>query len=299
MPAMTQARTKFACLIGFGEAGSTFARAGSWGPRAAAFDIAPTRRAVMEELDVTACASAEEALADASLVLSLVTADQALDVARTCAPLISPDALFCDMNSVAPGTKRAAAEAFAAADKRYVDVAIMAPVNPARLGVPLNISGPDAAEAKDLLTGMGFEKTRIVGDAIGRASAIKLVRSVMVKGLEALTAEMMLAAHAEGVAEDVLASLDASEKTIKWPERADYNLDRMMIHGRRRSAEMAEAAAMLRDLGIDPLMTQGTVARHQDIGELGLTPPPEGYAAKLEAIAASQKTHPNPNKGES
>lgn len=274
-------------LIGFGEAGSTFARAGEWGSNAAAFDIAPSRRDAMESLGVTPCASAQEALSGASLVLSLVTADQALDVARTCAALIAPDALFCDMNSVAPGTKRAAAQAFAAAGRRYVDVAIMAPVNPARMAVPLNISGRDAAEAKDRLAALGFQKTKIVGDAVGRASAIKLVRSVMVKGLEALTAEMMLAADAEGVADDVLASLDASEKAIGWPERADYNLDRMLVHGRRRAAEMAEAAAMLRDLGIDPLMTDGTVARQQALGALGITPPPEGFTAKLAAIASS------------
>lgn len=276
-------------LIGFGEAGSTFARAGEWGSNAAAFDIAPSRRDAMESLGITPCASAPEALSGASLVLSLVTADQALDVARTCAALIAPDALFCDMNSVAPGTKRTAAEAFAAAGKRYADVAIMAPVNPAHMAVPLNISGPDAAEAKDRLAALGFQKTKIVGDAVGRASAIKLVRSVMVKGLEALTAEMMLAADAEGVADDVLASLDASEKAIGWPERADYNLDRMLVHGRRRAAEMAEAAAMLRDLGIDPLMTDGTVARQQALGALGIAPPPEGFTAKLAAIASSHR----------
>ncbi len=288
------AMSKFVALIGFGEAGSTFARAGEWGSHAAAFDIASGRRSVMEELGVVPCTSAQEALDGASLVLSLVTADQALDVARTCAALIAPDALFCDMNSVAPGTKRAGAAAFEAAGKRYVDVAIMAPVNPARMAVPLNISGSDASEAKELLTGLGFRKTKIVGDAIGRASAIKLVRSVMVKGLEALTAEMMLAAEAEGVADDVLASLDASEKTITWPERADYNLDRMLVHGRRRSAEMAEAAAMLRDLGIAPLMTDGTVARQQALGELGINPPPEGFTAKLAAITALQ-THKGEN----
>lgn len=276
-------------LIGFGEAGSTFARAGAWASRAAAFDAAAAPRALMAELGVTPCASAAEALAGASLVLSLVTADQALAVARECAGLIAPDALFCDMNSVAPGTKREAAQAFAEAGTRYVDVAVMAPVEPARMAVPLNISGPDAAGAQALLRDAGFTRTAVVGEAIGRASAIKLVRSVMVKGLEALTAEMMLAAHAEGVAAEVLASLDASEKAIGWAARADYNLDRMMVHGRRRAAEMAEAARMLRDLGIAPLMTDNTVARQQALGELAINPPPEGFAAKLAAITASPR----------
>lgn len=276
-------------LIGFGEAGSTFARAGAWASRAAAFDAAAAPRALMAELGVTPCASAAEALAGASLVLSLVTADQALSVAHECAGLIAPEALFCDMNSVAPGTKREAAQAFAEVGTRYVDVAVMAPVEPARMAVPLNISGPEAAGAQALLLDAGFTRTAVVGEAIGRASAIKLVRSVMVKGLEALTAEMMLAAHAEGVADEVLASLDASEKAIGWAARADYNLDRMMVHGRRRAAEMAEAARMLRDLGIAPLMTDNTVARQQALGELAINPPPEGFAAKLAAITASPK----------
>ncbi len=283
-------------LIGFGEAGSTFARAAGWGHNAAAFDIAADRRPVIEQLGITPCASAAQALSAASIVLSLVTADRALHVARECAALIAPDALFCDMNSVAPGTKRAAARTFTDVGKRYVDVAVMAPVNPARMGVPLNISGPDAAEAESALRDAGFARTTVVGDAIGRASAIKLVRSVMVKGVEALTAEMMLAAHAEGVAEAVLASLDASDKAISWAERADYNLDRMLLHGRRRAAEMAEAAQMLRDLGIDPLMTDNTVARQQALGDIGgdlsIEPLPEGFAAKLSAITATREGEP-------
>lgn len=283
--------TRSIALIGFGEAGSTFARAAAWGARASAFDIDPARNAVMGDLGVVSCASAAEALDGAALVLSLVTADAALDVARQCAGLIAPAAIFCDMNSVAPDTKRAAAAAFADAGKRYVDVAVMAPVEPRRLGVPLNLSGADADAALDLLRDAGFANGQVVGDAVGRASAIKLVRSVMVKGLEALTAEMMMAAHAEGVADEVLSSLDASEKAIGWHERADYNLDRMLVHGRRRAAEMSEAAQMLRSLGIEPKMTQNTVAWQQAMGELAITPPPAGHEAKVAAITATGATN--------
>jgi len=164
---------------------------------------------------------------------------------------------------------------------------VLAPVNPARMKVPLLVSGPDATEAEAALTAVGFTNVRTVGADVGRASAIKLVRSVMVKGLEALTAEMMMAAHAEGVADEVLSSLDASEKTIPWASRADYNLDRMLVHGRRRAAEMDEAAEMLRSLGIPPLMTENTVAWQQALGELGIAPPPEGFEAKLAAAVAA------------
>ncbi len=274
-------------LIGFGEAGSTFAGAGDWAGQARAFDVLPECRAVMADLGITACDSVAEALEGASLVLSLVTADAAPHVAEAVAPLLGEGALFCDMNSVAPGTKRAAAKAISAGKGRYVDVAVLAPVNPARMKVPLLVAGPDAAEAQAALEAVGFTNVRTVGADVGRASAIKLVRSVMVKGLEALTAEMMMAAHAEGVADEVLASLDASEKAISWTERADYNLDRMLVHGRRRAAEMDEAAEMLRSLGIPPLMTENTVAWQQALGELGLVPPPEGFEAKLAAAVAA------------
>lgn len=263
---MTQAIS----LIGFGEAGATFARAAGWESAALAYDIAPARRAAMVEAGVVACATAADALGDAALALSLVTADAALAAAQDYAALLRPGALWCDMNSVAPETKRAAAAAIQAAGGRYVDVAVLAPVNPARMNVPLLVAGPDAAEAAAALGAAGFASVRVVGDEIGRASAIKMIRSVMVKGIEALTAEMMLAATAAGVADEVLASLDASEKAQGWATRAAYNLERMTTHGARRAAEMEESARTLEALGVEPVMTSGTVRRQREMAGKGL-----------------------------
>ena len=219
---------------------------------------------------VDGAASIVEALAGAPLVLSLVTAESALGVARDCAPMLSAGAIWCDMNSVAPETKREAAAWVEAAGGHYVDVAVLAPVYPARLAVPLLISGKAAAKAETLLRGAGFTNTRIVGDEVGRASAIKMIRSVMVKGIEALTAEMMLGAEAAGVAEEVIASLDASEKSLPWAERAEYNVERMVTHGLRRAAEMEEAAKTLASLGIEPVMTNGTVRRQREMAGHGI-----------------------------
>ena len=274
-------------LIGFGEAGSTFARAAGWAAHARAFDIAPARSAVMAELGVTASASAAEALAGVPLVLSLVTADAAQAVAQDYAAQLIPGALWCDCNSVAPDTKRAAAKAVEAAGGRYVDIAVLAPVNPARMAVPLLLAGQAAPEAQARLAALGFTQIRIVGDEVGKASAIKMVRSVMVKGLEALTAEMVIAAEAAGVRDEVLASLDASERAQSWAERADYNLDRMLVHGHRRAAEMAESAETLRALGIAPMMTENTVDWQQALGDLAISPVPQGLDAKLAAILHS------------
>lgn len=252
-------------LIGFGEVGRTFARAGNWGARASGYDLLPARRAELAATGAAAPERASDALNCVPLVLSLVTADQALAAAQAYARYLSPGALWCDGNSVAPGTKRAAAAAVEAAGGRYVDLAILAPVEPKRLAVPVLLSSAAADDAAIALRGLGFSDVRTVGSEVGRASAIKMIRSVMVKGIEALTAEMMLAAEAAGVADEVFASLDASEKAQGWAARASYNLERMTTHGARRAAEMEEAAKTLAALGIEPVMTAGTVHRQREM----------------------------------
>jgi 3-hydroxyisobutyrate dehydrogenase-like beta-hydroxyacid dehydrogenase len=161
------------------------------------------------------------------------------------------------MNSVAPDTKREAAAAIEAAGGRYVDVAVMAPVEKG-LAVPLLISGPHALAAQPLLEALGFSNVRMVGDEVGRASAIKMIRSVMVKGLEALSAECAAAAEAAGVFDEVMTSLDASEKATAWADKVAYNRERMEVHGQRRAAEMEESAKTLQGLGVEPVMTRGT-----------------------------------------
>ena len=274
-------------FIGFGEAGAAFAG----GAPARAYDrktdFADMRAAKLADFDaagVVACLSGAEALDGAAAALSLVTADQAFAAAEAAAPCIGPGALWLDMNSIAPDTKRAAAAAIEAAGGRYVDVAVMSPVHPARLATPLLVSGPHAAEGAASLTTFGFTNVTVVPGPVGAASSIKMIRSVMVKGIEALTAECFLAADAAGVTDAVRASLNASWPGTDWGEKADYNLERMMAHGVRRAAEMEEVVKTLDALGTGAAMTRGTVERQRAIGELGLTAP-KGLAAKLAAIS--------------
>lgn len=278
-------------LIGFGEAGRTFAMAGGWAADARVFDVktdhAGAREAKLADYaaaGVAGCANLAEALSDARIVLSLVTADQALIAAQAATSHLRRGTIFCDLNSVAPQTKQAAARAIEAGGGRYVDVAVMAPVEPGRLNVPLLLSGAAADEAARALGGLGFARTRVVGAEVGRASSIKMIRSVMVKGIEALTAECVLAAEEAGVLDEVLSSLDASDKPKPWAERADYNLDRMMVHGLRRAAEMEEVVKTLEGLGTGSVMTRGTVERQRRIGRLGLAAPARGLAAKIRQI---------------
>ncbi|OJY66861.1 MAG: 6-phosphogluconate dehydrogenase [Sphingobium sp. 66-54] len=274
-------------LIGFGEAGHTFAAAGGWRESARVFDIktqdaasAPAMRAAYAEHGVTGCDTLAQALAGAGIVLSLVTADQTPAAAQAAAGTFPAGALFFDMNSVSPGAKQRNAAAIEAAGGRYVDVAVMAPVQPAALNVPLLVSGPHAEAGAEALLAIGFTKVTICGDRVGAASATKMVRSVMIKGIEALTAEMLLAAQTAGVTDAVLNSLGGD-----WRQRADYNLDRMLAHGRRRAAEMEEVVATLEELGIEPLLTRGTVVRQRAMGELlAGDSVPEDFAAKLALL---------------
>lgn len=245
-------------LIGFGEAGERFARAGNWRGHSRGWDIKPERRALMARYGVETAEDARGALSDVGVAISLVTADAALAAAREYAPLLPEGALWCDMNSVSPETKRAAAAAVEAGGGRYVDAAVMAPVD-SELAVPILLAGAHAPEALELLSALGFSSVRIVGDEVGRAAAIKLIRSVMVKGIEALSAECAEAARAAGVFDEVVASLDASDKHAGWAERIAYNLGRMELHGLRRAAEMEESARTLEGLGVEPVMTRSTV----------------------------------------
>lgn len=280
-------------LIGFGEAGAAFAAGSEWAPHARAYDRKtddPATRAAKQAdyaaAGVGATATAAEALGGAQAVFSLVTADQALAAAQSAMPV--PGALWFDCNSVAPDTKRAAAQAIEAAGGRYVDVAVMAPVHPARRGVPLVVSGPHGEDGAAMLARLGFTKVSVVAGPVGAASAIKMIRSVMVKGMEALSAECALAAEAAGVRDEVIASLDASWRAESWATRFDYNLDRMLVHGTRRAAEMEEAVKTLEALGTGAAMSRGTIERQRAIGGLSDTAP-TGLDAKLSLLLSRRE----------
>jgi 3-hydroxyisobutyrate dehydrogenase-like beta-hydroxyacid dehydrogenase len=282
-------------LIGFGEAATAFVS--DWPLRGTlrAYDIkihasksAEVKLREMARADVTPAFSMADALVDASAALCLVTADQALVAARDGIEHIAPGALWFDMNSVAPDTKREAAVLIEAAGGRYVDVAVLAPVYPSRSGVPLLVSGPHALDGAQQLVTIGFKDVRVVKGDVGRASAIKMIRSVMIKGIEALTAECVLAASKADVLDEVLASLDANPPKDYWRDRADYNLDRMIVHGVRRAAEMEEVVKTLEALGTASAMTRATVERQRAIGEMGL-PSPAGLENKIAALAGRAK----------
>jgi 3-hydroxyisobutyrate dehydrogenase-like beta-hydroxyacid dehydrogenase len=263
-------------VIGFGEAGRILGAglAASGHFDVSAFDILvrdPAGRGPMlaaaAERNVTMAESHRAAIAGARIVVSAVTASASTDVAREAAASLAPGQIFADINSVSPGTKRINARLIEDAGGHYVDVAVMAPVPPYGLRVPILLGGGRAAELAKRLAPAGM-KLEVVADSVGTASAIKMCRSVMIKGIEALVVESMLGARRYGVEDRVLASLEETFPQMKWDERADYLVSRVVVHGRRRAAEMREVAATLREVGLLPFMASATAECQDRIADL-------------------------------
>lgn len=287
-------------LIGFGEAGMAFSK--GWhndAPELAitAYDLKTDNHdtAVSDakwqdysRANVTGSETLSQSVDTAQIVFSLVTADQAHTVACKAAKIMPAGAMFFDCNSCAPEAKRASAEKITAAGVRYVDVAVMSPVHPKLHQTPLLICGPDADEASITLASLGMLPKIIIGD-IGRASSIKMMRSVMIKGLEALTLECVLSARKAGVDAEVLASLDASFPDFNWPARAAYMLERTTTHGIRRAAEMREVVKTVTDLGLSGDMAAATVNWQQTMGDLHLESGADDYGSRADAILNALK----------
>ncbi|MBS7586358.1 NAD(P)-dependent oxidoreductase [Ancylobacter defluvii] len=280
------------CFIGFGEAGQAFAgglmQAGI--REVAAFDIAGHEARICvpaERLGVRLAADPATALEGADYVFSAVTAESSLDAARRVAPLLGPHQLFVDVNSVSPGRKRAAAAAIGRPGG-YLDLAIMAPVHPRQHQTPCLAAGPSAESFVAVFGDYGMNLS-VAGPEIGAATQVKMVRSVMVKGLEALCYECFAAARSAGIEADILASLQRSYPGIAWRDVASYNVSRMLDHGVRRAAEMREVALTLRELGVEPAVTEGTVAQQERLGRLALETYPPDLEEMLDLVRRELK----------
>ncbi|MDB5553407.1 MAG: NAD(P)-dependent oxidoreductase [Rhizobium sp.] len=190
------------------------------------------------------------ALAEADWIFSAVTADQSLLAIEPLLPHLRQGQVLIDINSVSPDRKRQTAAVVEAAGAVYLDMAVMAPVHPRKHQTPVLIAGNVAERLLPELEALGFSAS-IAGSAPGAATAIKMVRSLFVKGLEAITVEALLAAKATGCFEEILTSLSGSFPGLDWPKFAEYQFERTIVHGRRRAAEMRESAATLDALGLN------------------------------------------------
>jgi 3-hydroxyisobutyrate dehydrogenase-like beta-hydroxyacid dehydrogenase len=210
---------------------------------------------------VRARESLRECLRDAELVISAVTASSAAEVAEEASAILGGGQIYLDINSASPETKSRMAEQVGRGEGHFVEAAVMAAVAPQRLKVPMLLGGRHAAELALRLGTIGMN-AKAVSERIGVASAVKMCRSVVIKGLEALVVESLLAARRYGAEEAVLASLAATYPEMGWQDDLpDYLIGRVAEHGRRRAAEMREAAQALCDVGLDPHMARATAER--------------------------------------
>ena len=261
-------------LVGYGEVGRILAEdLRAQGVAVSAFDLklggaagAPLREHAAKH--GVALAPTSAALADrADFIVSAVTASQTLAVAQACANAVRKGAWFLDFNSASPGAKQRAAAAIDGAGARYVEGAVMTSIPPYRIKVPLLLGGAHAAALQPHLAALGFD-AKVASDKLGVASATKMCRSVMIKGLEAMVIESFTTARAYGVEDAVLASLAETFPGIDWEKQGAYFFQRVIQHGRRRSEEVREVAETVREAGLTPWSASGTAERQAFVADL-------------------------------
>lgn len=251
-------------IAGLGEVGTAYARAlMAQGLQPRLYHPAPREGARRQaaEYGLALHASAAEAFSDCDLVLNVAPGTQALAVAGAAAPhLKTAGALFADLSSGAPGDLRAAAELFDAAG--YVDVAIMGAVSIHGHRTPLLASGAFANALVERLVPLGFVVEVLPDSQPGDATALKLVRSVLTKGMDGVITECLLVAQALGLRQTLLANIgDLDRSTLS--ELIAMFIRTHAPHAQRRLHEMEAVEATLQNLGIRLIITPAVRARYE------------------------------------
>ena len=262
-------------VVGYGEVGKIFASGlkpqvqavGAWDLKFAQAATREAETAHAASAGVTAHGSMRELCEASDLVISAVTASNTLAVAQEAAKFVQRGTVFLDLNSASPGTKQKAAAAIDGAGGCYVEAGVMTSVPPYGIKVPMLLGGARAAELAALLQSWGMD-AKAVSDRLGVASAIKMCRSVMIKGLEALVIESYTTARAYGVEDFVLPTLQETFPSIDWSQQGAYFFSRVVQHGKRRAEEMRESANTVREAGFAPLMTASIADKQQWVADL-------------------------------
>jgi len=261
-------------IIGFGEAGPVFGRQLlREGLKVTAWDKLQSNSATADRqtnktraLDIIPASSILEAVSSADLVISTVTASQALQAAEQSVDGLCAGCQWLDLNSVSPATKKSIHDVVAAKDVLFTEGVAMDTVPSKGAQVPILLCGAESQSLSQLLNNIGFN-TRSVSQSLGAASTTKLLRSILIKGMESLFAESMEAAGKVGMEDEVIASMQATYPGIDWQTVAGYQLSRATLHAARRAAEMREAQALVQQLGIEPIMATAIAERQQSLSD--------------------------------
>ena len=265
-------------FLGFGELGSTLAGAlrGRGNLSVRAWSRTPRDERADEALDARLrrsgterANSIEEALAGAHAVLAVVPGAAAEELARRCTPHLGSQSIYADLSAAAPAVKLAAAERVTARGALYADVAVLGTVAASGAAVPLLASGSGSETLRALVEPAGLRVTVLEAPA-GDATLVKLLRSVYMKGRDALVLEMMVAARHHGLEGVVAESIAGPGEEVAFPALAERLLSALAVHAERRAHELRSAGAVLRDSGVEPLVTEAGAERLARLATVGL-----------------------------
>jgi 3-hydroxyisobutyrate dehydrogenase-like beta-hydroxyacid dehydrogenase len=303
MRRMAETATPVAGFLGFGEVASHFSAAlREAGAEVLAYDVLLDRPGGREKLAARVRGAAPcfvplaEMLSRATIVLSTVTTDVALEAARACAPHLRAGRVYVDLNATSPAVKREIAAVVTAAGADFVEGAILSALGVAGAKAKVLVCGERAGETAAALGALGLA-FHDYGPEIGKASAFKMLRSVFSKGVEALLVECLLAARRAGVQRELWDEIVATMDAASFEEVGGNWVRTHATAHERRLHEMRQVADVLREMGMEAAMTDATVTLFDRSTRLALrdafaaTPSsPDDTIAALDARIAADTT---------
>ena len=265
-------------FLGFGEAASHIA--GGFGEvegtKLYAYDVTlqstGTRRDVLEqrlaETGTEPVSSVEELLKKASVIFLIIPAKFAKDAAMGALPYMTKEHLFCDLTTNSPAVKEELGKAFEAAGVLYVDASVMGAVPLYRQKTPTLIGGNGANRMEELMTPLGMCLTN-VGPEAGKPVKMKLTRSVFVKGVEALTMEMLMTARRLGIEKEIVEGIEKSFQTLGFEGFCGQLVCSGVEHDGRRALEAKECQVLEEELGLNSIMMEAAYRKLQWVADLG------------------------------
>lgn len=267
-------------FIGFGEAGAAFAAAlAARGAQVRAYDVQARPPAAGVSLLPLA-----ETLRNTPLVLSTVTTSVALEAARQCVPHLAAGQTYVDLNATDPGVKLEIERVVAPSGAAFVEGAILGAIGVSGAQTEILLGGPHARAAERLLAaGLGLN-ARFYSATVGQASMFKMLRSVFSKGLEALLIEFLVAGERAGIREDLWREVTGLMAKHPFEQTAgNWVRSHATAHARRR-VEVQQVAGVLRQLGVEPVMTAATQAFFERSCALGLQKAFPETPAAMDAV---------------
>lgn len=266
-------------IIGYGEVGSAFAKPLSARDSVSlsVFDIRCNDRASSQFLSnlereptIHLSADIKSLVTENDLILSVVTADAAMSVVQGVLPYINEKKIYVDMNSVSAKTKIRMAGLIEETGGVFIEAAILGAIAAYGFRAPVLVCGNSAREFADFFNSLGFDIKYLSRD-IGKASNMKMLRSVFAKGVESLLIEMMIAAKRGDLLDAVMAEIIEFMDKRSFQDIANAWITTTVMHAKRRAEEMEHVIETLNELKVRPIMTMATRDRLKSVSELGLS----------------------------